>query len=315
MLLATAALCVNVAVAAVAYTQETTSPQQQKVNIPAWPADTKNNPHTATSASKTYTPVAESSSVAESVDPSQMQTSAATPDQRIVRTFQVRPFRQWAVSANIGSTGIGFETATPLARHFNLRMGASFFGFTTNIEDSGWHYDLDFKLRSGQAQMDYYPWVGGVGFHISPGISFHQNGGFANIYVPGGQRFDIGDGTYTSSTADPVTGKATFNYDNHVAPMVSIGFGNMIPRNGRHWSIPVEIGGIFTGAPKFGLDVNGSVCTTIQGHFLCDKIANDAQAQSDLVTQRQDVQNTMNDYARVYPVVKVGFAWNFGPRY
>ncbi len=229
----------------------------------------------------------------------------------LLRTsFRLRPFQQYAVGVKFSPLGAGVEAATPLAQHLNLRMGANFFSYNGTFGDSGWNYGAKLDFKSGQVQVDYFPFQHFGGFHVSPGILIHKNHGSADIWVNGGQRFDMGDGTYTSAPSDPVKGNATFNYDRSVAPIVTFGFGNLIPRNGRRWSIPFEIGGVFTGAPKFGLNLDGTVCDN-QG---CGKISAEADAQRDLAKQRVKIQNDLNDYATVYPIISIGFAWNFGRR-
>lgn len=224
--------------------------------------------------------------------------------------FQIRPFRQYASAVRFGSLGFGPEVATPLGRRVNLRMGANFFGYTGTFGNGGWNYDANLNFKSGQVQVDYFPFYKAGGFHVSPGLAFQKNHGSAFIHIDPGARFDMGDGTYTNSATDPVKGNATFAYDRTVAPMVTFGFGNLIPRNGRRWSIPVDIGVVFTGAPKFGLDMDGTVCDT-QG---CGKLSTDATAMADLQRQRVKIQDDLNSYATVYPVISVGFAWNFGSR-
>ena len=224
--------------------------------------------------------------------------------------FQIRPFRQYAGAFRFGSLGFGPEIATPLGRRTNLRMGANFFGYNGTFGNGGWNYDANLNFKSGQVQVDYFPFYKAGGFHVSPGLAFQKNHGSAFIHIDPGARFDMGDGTYTNSVTDPVKGNATFAYDRTVAPMLTFGFGNLIPRNGRRWSIPVDIGVVFTGAPKFGLDLDGTVCDT-QG---CGKLSTDATAMADMQRQRVKIQDDLNSYATVYPVISVGFAWNFGSR-
>lgn len=298
--------------------------------IADWPSNGKSNPCTTPlPGQKTICPPAQqvasgssssqaqapqqpvTSTVEVTVPPSGVATLSVKPSKsEFVMTSRVRPFRQWAAGVKFSPLGVGVETATPLAQHFNLRMGANFLTYNGTFDDSGWTYGANLDFRSGQVQLDYFPFQHFGGFHISPGLLIHKNHGGADISVKGGNKFEMGDGTYTSSVSDPVKGNATFTYDRSAAALLSIGFGNLLPRNGRHWSIPFEIGGAFTSAPKFGLNLDGTVCDN-QG---CGKISSDAGAMADLQKQRVKIQNNLNDYASVYPIISIGFAWNFGPR-
>src|SRR5271168_893978 len=47
--------------------------------------------------------------------------AAITSSRGAIPARPVRPFSQFGIDAHVGMGGIGFDTATPLARHFNLR--------------------------------------------------------------------------------------------------------------------------------------------------------------------------------------------------
>ena len=59
----------------------------------------------------------------------------------------------------------------------------------------------------------------------------------------------LGSQTYINSVDDPVNGYSSVVYPHNFAPMLLIGFGNIIPRAYRHFSVPFEIGAAYTGAP------------------------------------------------------------------
>jgi hypothetical protein len=42
--------------------------------------------------------------------------------------------------------------------------------------------------------------------------------------------------------------------------MFTVGWGNLVPRNHRRFSLPVEFGFIYTGAPRTALSLQGSAC-------------------------------------------------------
>jgi hypothetical protein len=215
-----------------------------------------------------------------------------------------RPFHSIAVGIKADTLGAGIELATPLARHFNLRSGINAFAFNYPFIIDGVNYDAKLHLKSSQTSVDWFPWRGG--FHISPGILYFNNSFSAPSSVPAGQYFELGDQGFINSVDDPVAGTATLVFPRKVAPLLTLGFGNLIPRSGRHFSVPFEIGAAFTGAAQINVTLNGTACTS-DG---CFAFADNADAQSSL---KQEVQKFNNDLAKVpvYPILSLGFAYSF----
>jgi hypothetical protein len=217
-------------------------------------------------------------------------------------------FSTVAVGAKVGILGIGFEAATPLSMHLNLRAGASFFSYTDHLTSDGIAYNANLQLRSSEASLDYFPWA--KGFHISPGaLLYNGNRISGNANVPGGQTFTLNDTTYTSSVSDPVkgTGGVTFN---KAAPKLTVGWGNLIPRSGRHFSVPFEVGFAYVGDPKVALNLNGTACYTSQGVPYCADVATDPTIHANVVAQQQKLANDVAP-ARFFPILSTGFAYRF----
>lgn len=217
-------------------------------------------------------------------------------------------FSTVAVGAKVGILGIGFEAATPLSMHLNLRAGASFFSYTDNLTSDGITYNANLQLRSSEASLDYFPWA--KGFHISPGALLYDGNrisGRAN--VPGGQTFTLNDTTYTSSTTDPVNGSGGVTF-NKAAPKLTVGWGNLVPRSGRHFSVPFEVGFAYVGDPKVALNLNGTACYTSQGVPYCADVATDPTIHANVVAQQQKLANDAAP-ARFFPILSTGFAYRF----
>ena len=81
----------------------------------------------------------------------------------------------------------------------------------------------------------------------------------ANASVAGGQTFDLDGTTYASDPNNPVTGKGKIDFKK-VAPTFTLGWGSLLPRSGRHWSIPFEIGAAYQNAPRATLSLSGGAC-------------------------------------------------------
>ncbi len=123
------------------------------------------------------------------------------------------------VGVKVSMLGIGGEVALAVSHRSNVRFGFNAFSYGHTFDDL-------FFLKE---------------FHISPGILIYNgNKVTANASVPGGQSFTLSNVNYLSDAADPVTGTGKLTVYK-AAPMVLVGFGNLVPRN-RHFSTSFEIG-------------------------------------------------------------------------
>lgn len=215
------------------------------------------------------------------------------------------PFSTVAIAAKAGIGGIGFDIATPLGRHFNLRAGGTFFGYTAHFTEDGIPVAADILLRSGTVSLDYFP--RGGGFHISPNLTGY-NGNHVNgtASVPGNQTITLNDQDYTSDPSNPLHGNFGLVFGKRVAPGLTIGWGNMIPRSGRHWAVPFEIGFEYVGDPTVQLSLNGGACQ--QG--VCQPVSTDPSFLANEELERQKLTNDVNPL-RFFPVVSIGMSYRF----
>ena len=225
------------------------------------------------------------------------------PTQRAPTIFvELRPFRSYAVGFRAGTLGTGIEIATPLAGRINLRSGFNFFAFTDPYNMDGVGYDARIHLQSSQTTLDWF-----MGrFHISPGFLYFKSGMTAPASVGPGQRFVLGTQTFLNSVDDPVSGSSSVIYPRTFAPLLLLGYGNLLPRSGEHLSLPVEVGVAYTGAPVINVALNGTACVT-NG---CVNFSQNADAQKFLKQEIQILNEDLKHYP-VFPVVTVGLAYRF----
>jgi len=217
-------------------------------------------------------------------------------------------FAGFGIGVKAGLLGAGVEVATPLSYHLNVRAGGNYMNFSDTLTSSGISYDAALKFRSAEASVDWFPWAGG--FHISPGALLYNNnqiGGGA--HVAAGDTFTLNSTTYTSSATDPVTGTGSVTM-NKTAPKVTVGWGNLVPRNGHHFSVPVELGFAYIGDPKVAVSLSGIACYTYQGTQYCDNVATDPTIQSNLTAEVKKL-NKDAAVARFFPILSLGFAYRF----
>jgi hypothetical protein len=218
--------------------------------------------------------------------------------------YKPRPFSTVAVALKVNTSGAGVELATPLARRFNLRAGVSGINFGYGFNVDGVDYQSRFRLRSGQMSVDWFPTR--HGFHISPGLLYFNHKLSAVSSVPPGGHFELGDQGFTNSVNDPVNGTAKLNFPRNYAPLLMIGFGNLIPRSGRHLSFPVDVGAAYTGPASIDVTLNGTACV----EQYCFSFAQNKEAQDSLKQEIADINEKIKRVP-VYPLVSFGVAYRF----
>lgn len=241
---------------------------------------------------------------------SEAETSPATQDspspQKAKKTdkLHVRPFSTFAIGVKVDTLGAGVEVATPLSRTLNLRATANLVKFTYNFNIDGIAYSTQLDFHSGHANIDWFPFHGG--FHISPGILYFQNSLSGTAAVPAGQPFQLSNTSYINSVDDPVSGTVAIAYPRKIAPTLTIGFGNIIPRTGKHFSMPFEIGVAYLGAAQMKIQLMGTACTN-NG---CFNAATDSGTQASLLQEEQTLNNDLA-VVKFYPIISTGLAFRF----
>ncbi len=217
---------------------------------------------------------------------------------------RVRPFRSVAFGVKVSTLGGGAEMAVPVARKWNVRFGASYLKLQYPFSTDGIGYSPGLKFTSGQGTVDWFP--SHNGFHVSLGALYFRNSIAGTASVAEGQSFTLNNTTYVNSPDDPVEGTASVAYGKRIAPLVLLGFGNVLPRSGRHFSVPIEFGGAYLESPQINLQLAGTACTSAG----CFNAGADPQMQANVKAEATKLQNDLR-LLSVYPIVSVGLACRF----
>lgn len=212
---------------------------------------------------------------------------------------------RFGVGLSASTLGAGIQAATSVTRKSNIRGGFNGFNYSESFNKDGINYNATLKLRSAQVVFDQY--IAGS-FHISPGVLIYNgNQGTGNAAAPAGQSFSLGSQNYYSGAANPVAGTAAVTF-NKVAPMILIGFGNMLPRNQKHFGLNFDAGVVFEGSPKAALNLSGTACL-VSGSAGCLS-ATDPTVQANVQAEQTKINNSLNPF-KYYPVVALTFSYKF----
>lgn len=244
--------------------------------------------------------------VSNDMQPTTPSPLATTPQSGAVST---RLPGRFGVDFHAGINGIGGDMAVAVASHINLRLGGQFFGYTDSFQEEGANVDATLRLGGGRASVDWFPFHNG--FHVSPTLIFlNQTNVRATVIVPPGETISLDDGNYVSSQTDPLHGSASIGVWK-TSPGLTIGYGNVVPRSGKHFSFPVELGFYYVGQPTLKVAFTGSACDPSQPEPLgCQPVQQDEDFQHDLAAFISRNNNNLK-YASFLPVASFGVGYSF----
>jgi hypothetical protein len=221
------------------------------------------------------------------------------------------PFSRVSISFYAGLGGAGVDVATPVARKFNVRAGAEYFSYSTTFQDQGADVAVQLRMQFGHASLDWLAFGGG--FRLSPVVVFNNdNRARATALVPPGNTIRLNGQDYVSSQTDPLHGAGSVDF-RKVSPGLTLGWGNLVPRNDSRFSFPVEAGFYYVGQPGLKVSFTGSACDPTQPAAIgCEPVDQDAGFQQSLA-QFVAHNNHNLSYATFLPIFRFGFGYSFSP--
>jgi hypothetical protein len=123
----------------------------------------------------------------------------------------------------------------------------------------------------------------------------------------GGNTFTLNNTTYTSDPSDPINGTGKVDFVK-AGPMFTVGWGNLLPRNHHHFSVPVELGVIYTSAPRTTVNLDGSACDATG--LICFSTTSNPTFQANVQAEQNKLNNDMSAI-KFYPVISAGFGFSF----
>ncbi|MCC3861614.1 hypothetical protein [Pseudemcibacter aquimaris] len=197
-----------------------------------------------------------------------------------------------ALGLKAGTLGAGLEATFEVADRVNMRVGANYFKFGTEVDVEGNDYDLDLKLNSYSALADWF--VTDSSFRITGGAMINNNK-LAGIALPSNS-YEIDDTIYTAAEVGTLTADIEFT---KVAPYLGIGWGNPLSDD-TGWSYAIDLGVMLAGKPKLDITSTGGT------------LSNDAALQDNIAQAEQDFRDTDEiKYLKIYPVISFGLNYRF----
>jgi hypothetical protein len=213
---------------------------------------------------------------------------------------------RFGIGVKLSSFGIGGEIAARVMHRANVRAGFGIFSYSDSFTKDGIPYTAQLDLKTVEGHFDIFPWAGK--FHVSPGIIGYIGDPItARASIPGGKSFTLGGVRYYSDPAAPVNINGKINF-NQAAPMITVGWGNLVPRNHNHFVFSFEAGVAFQGPPKTTLTLMGNVCDASAVN--CRSVASDPTVQSHIVSEDRKFNNSLS-FLQAYPVISAGFGYKF----
>jgi hypothetical protein len=256
----------------------------------------------------TYTP-----SQSDLQVPIQAQTKRTLPTEIYPKRVErpIRPFSRLAFGGGVSAMGVNMQAATNVNRYLNVRGTGNFFDYTvTNIDVSGFAVTGKVNMATAGAGLDYYPFPN-HGLRLSGGALFYnQNAVSANVLVTGGTKLTLNNVNYYGSTIYPIIGTGSVGLHTYnPTPTFTLGWGNMIPRKGEHWSFPVEVGAALVGTPAIALELTSGQACNVNGQS-CVNVVSDPTLNANLQAQIAKYKSDL-DPLKFYPIVSFGVSYSF----
>jgi hypothetical protein len=217
------------------------------------------------------------------------------------------PFSHLGAGLTAGTTGIGAQIAVPYGAYWNLRAGVSYLGYSRTFHSSD-RYPIDGHLRlaAAQAMVDWFPMAGG--FHVSLGVFVPDlTKATARVALNANETITVNGAHYSTDSTNPLRGTGYVTV-NKVAPLLTVGWGNLIPRDyHKRFSVPFEIGAAYQGAPIARVSMSGDVCDQNR----CTPVASNVSFNHNVEVVRSDLNRNLSAYGRFFPIVSIGVGYRF----
>ncbi len=189
-----------------------------------------------------------------------------------------------AVTAKLGTLGLGVEGTFGLTEHFNARLGLNKFDYDRTETISDIEYDLNLEWQSISLLADWHPF--GNAFRFTAGLMNNGNELSGSSTATG---ITVGDTFYPGIGLD-----AKLDFDN-TAPYLGVGWGNALAAD-RGWGFNVDLGIMYQGSGNVSLTPTGVNAGLVD--------------PADIALEEQRFEDDIRNY-KYYPVLSFGVSYRF----
>jgi hypothetical protein len=202
---------------------------------------------------------------------------------------------QVGATLDLGSTGVGAHLVLPLSPGLNGRLGINYFKHDFEKRSGQVEYDLDGKLQTVDALLDWYPRAGG-NFRVTAGVLYNDTRFDATASPDQLGSFSLNGARYSAADVGLLVGKVDFR---KAAPYLGIGWGNAL-NSERGWRFGGDLGVFYQGSARVSL--RSERCALAAA--LCERLARDVAAE------QARLADDASDY-KVYPVARASLSYRF----
>lgn len=195
-----------------------------------------------------------------------------------------------AIAGRLSTLGPGVELHAPFGRYLKLRLGFNLFSLDYTDTQEDVDFNVDARLRTGAALLDWFPAGGGFRFSFGAMYNGNQLKGMARLR----KNTTIGDVEFTPAQIGTLAADVEFP---NLAGYAGIGFGNATSPGSR-LAVLFDLGVMFHNSPTLRLSADG----TLSGQ---------PAFQAELEKERRSIEDDFVKVARFYPVISLGLAFRF----
>lgn len=227
---------------------------------------------------------------AYAIETTNIKITTTNPSSSLTIESQRSFMSGFSLGANMGTLGVGINLSHFIYKDYlDLRFNANYFQYNSDIASNPYAI----KMNTYGMLLDYKPFGGN--FRISGGLYYNNN----SLSLNAGNSLYLNGQTYTSDQISNASSSITFN---PISPYVGVGFGSTnsasLYKRGLYFSGDV---GVLYSTPSVSLN---ATCNS-SGSMDCTDF------NSNLDTERNNIQNTVNSYAQFYPVINFIIGYSF----
>lgn len=163
-----------------------------------------------------------------------------------------------ALAVQVGSPGFGISVAKQIIPDLNARVGANFFSYGHEYEETENDILADgtLDLQSFSILVDWYGI--GAGWFLSGGLYINNNQ--LSALVTSTKSYEYGGREYTPEELGEMNMEIAFN---KVAPYLGLGWGNPVKEEGGLGFV-FNLGAMYTNSPKVTMKGTGMITPTAE---------------------------------------------------